>query len=95
MTSYSDDEMRARILDVIDSTRSVYPGDVEVHVNAGVVTLSGRVSSYQTLLDVERLVIAIPGVRGLQTYIQSDIGNLTDRRSTVKERRCKVGERRC
>ena len=94
MTNRSDDDIRSHVLDKISSVPSVRPGAVEVHVNSGVVTLSGRVSSYQELFDIEGRVGKVLGVLGLYTYIQSDGCMVRHQRRTNGERRCAVRDRR-
>jgi hypothetical protein len=95
MTNESDYEMRCLVLGAIDSIPSVKTGEFEVYVKDSVITLIGRVNSYQALFDIESRVSKISGILGLQTYIQSDVDTFSERRQMVKERRCTVRERRC
>jgi osmotically-inducible protein OsmY len=90
----SDEEMRVQVLEKIQSIPAVKAGDCEVYVNAGVVTLCGRLDTYQALSDIEHQVSQIVGIHGIQTYIQTDVGTASDQRGAVKDRRCTVRDRR-
>jgi osmotically-inducible protein OsmY len=94
MNINSDEEMRVQVLATIQSLPTVKPGDCEVYVNAGVVTLCGRVDTYQALSDIEHQVSRIAGIHGIQTYIQTDVGNDQEQRSARTDRRCTVRDRR-
>ena len=94
MTNKSDDYVRSQVLEAISSVPLVRPCDLEVYVNSGVVTLSGRVSSDQELFDIESRVVKVSGVHGLHTYIQSDGCTVRQTRRTTGERRCAVHDRR-
>jgi osmotically-inducible protein OsmY len=94
MTIQNDDEMRAQVLEAIESLPAVKPGDYDVYVNAGVVTLVGRVDSHKLLFDIETRVSKVSGIHGLLTYIQSDVDTAREQRRTVSERRSTVSDRR-
>lgn len=94
MTGKSDDEIRVQIMDSIGAIPSVKSGDCEVYVNAGVVTLSGKVNSYQALSDIELRVSKVSEIHGIQTYVQSDFGADSDRRCAAGDRRGTARDRR-
>jgi osmotically-inducible protein OsmY len=94
MNINTDEDMRARVVEAIQSIPSVKSGDCEVYVNAGVVTLCGRVDTYQALSDIEHQVGKIAGIHGIQTYIQTDVGTGAEQRGAVRDRRCTVRDRR-
>lgn len=70
MTMKSDTDIRAEVLEKIDSIPAVKSGEVQVLVDGGIVTLDGRVDSHQTRFHVERLARQVSGVRGLQIHIR-------------------------
>lgn len=94
MVGTFDDEMRNQVLQALVAIPSVKAGDCEVYVNDGVVTLSGRVNSYETLCDIESRVSKLSGIHGLRTYVHSDFGKLAEQPRAVSERRSAVRDRR-
>jgi osmotically-inducible protein OsmY len=94
MVGTFDDAMRDQVLETIVAIPSVKPGDCEVYVNDGVVTLSGRVNSYETLCDIERRVSKLSGIHGLRTYVHSDFGKLSEQPRAFSDRRSAARDRR-
>ncbi len=74
----SDSEMKADLIGRLDAIPSVDATDVEIEVDHGMVTLTGRVDTHQTRFQIERAARKIAGVRGLQI-------NIAPRSGTVKK----------
>jgi osmotically-inducible protein OsmY len=61
----SDDDLRADLLERLDSIASINGADIDVWVDNGKVTLTGRVDTPQTRFQVERAVRRVTGLRSL------------------------------
>jgi osmotically-inducible protein OsmY len=72
MTTKSDDQIVTEVLEIFDTISSVKTGDIQVAVDGGIVTLTGRVDTHQTRFHVERLIRQLSGMRGLQIHIRPD-----------------------
>ena len=66
----TDAELKADVMDRLDSIPGINAHDIEVFVEAGLVTLNGRVDTHQTRFQVERAARRVAGVRGLQMQIR-------------------------
>jgi osmotically-inducible protein OsmY len=69
MTQQSDEDLKANLLEVLDSIPAVNACEIDVMVNNGMVSLSGQVDTHQTRFHVERLARRVRGVRGLDLNI--------------------------
>lgn len=54
----------------LDAIPAVSASDIEVDVDAGVVTLSGSVDTQQTRFQVERTARRVPGIRSLAVSLK-------------------------
>jgi osmotically-inducible protein OsmY len=72
MTTKSDDQIRTEVLVMFDTIASLNTGGIQVAVDGGIVTLTGRVDTHQTRFHVERLTRQVSGMRGLQIHIRPD-----------------------
>ena len=70
----TDAELKADLMECIDSIPSINPADIEVHVDRGMVTLNGHVDTHQTRFQVERTARRVAGIRGLQINIRPAMG---------------------
>jgi osmotically-inducible protein OsmY len=66
----TDSELKADLMEQIDSIPCVNAEDIEVFVDKGMVTLNGQVDTHQTRFQVERMARRVPGMRGLQINIR-------------------------
>jgi osmotically-inducible protein OsmY len=66
----SDHQIRQNVLDELDFEPSVNATNIGVGVHAGVVTLSGYVSSYAEKVAAERAARRVRGVRAIAEEIQ-------------------------
>jgi osmotically-inducible protein OsmY len=72
MTTKSDDQIKTEVLVLFDTIASVTKGNIQVAVDGGIVTLTGRVDTHQTRFHVERLTRQVSGMRGVQIHIRPD-----------------------
>lgn len=68
----SDAELKADLMERLDAIPSVNASDIEVDVDNGMVTLSGRVDTHQIRFQVERTARRIAGIRGLEIKVRPD-----------------------
>jgi hypothetical protein len=68
----SDNELRALVRDELETQRAFDPDDVEVSVQSGVVSLSGRVGTDEEFRIVERVVTDIVGVEKVKNELFVD-----------------------
>ena len=61
----TDAELKADVMERLDAIPAVSASDIEVDVDAGVVTVSGIVDTQQTRFQVERTARRVPGIRSL------------------------------
>ncbi len=61
----SDDDLRADLLERLDSIAGLHGADIDVWVDNGRVILSGRVDTPQTRFQVERAARRVTGLRSL------------------------------
>ena len=61
----TDAELKADVMEQLDAIPAVNASDIEVDVDAGVVTLSGSVDTQKTRFQVERTARRVPGIRSL------------------------------
>ena len=66
----TDDELKADVMERLDAMPAVNASDIEVDVDAGVVTLSGSVDTQQTRFQVERTARRVPGIRSLAVSLK-------------------------
>ncbi|RFO94881.1 hypothetical protein DIC66_21340 [Rhodoferax lacus] len=66
----TDAELKADLMERIDSLPSINKADIEVFVDHGEVTLNGHVDTYQTRFQVERTARRVQGMRALQIKIK-------------------------
>lgn len=66
----SEHQLRQNVLDELDFEPSVNAAHIGVGVNAGVVTLSGFVSSYREKLAAERAARRVKGVKAIAEGIE-------------------------
>ena len=66
----TDDELKADVMERLDAIPAVNASDIEVDVDAGVVTLSGSVDTQQTRFQVERTARRVPGIRSLAVSLK-------------------------
>ena len=70
----TDAALKSAFIERLDAIPSVDASDVDVRVEDGMVTLSGRVDTQQTRFQVERAAKKVAGIRGLKIRIQSGQG---------------------
>ena len=68
----SDGELRAMVRDELEMQLAFDPDDVDVSVNSGVVSLSGRVGTDEELRIVERVVTDIVGIEKVKNDLFVD-----------------------
>lgn len=66
----TDVELKADLMEKLDSIPSINAADIEVFVDHGMVTLSGKVDTHQTRFQVERTARRVSGMRGLEIKIK-------------------------
>jgi osmotically-inducible protein OsmY len=66
----TDADLKADLMEKLDSIPSIVGADIEVFVDHGMVTLNGQVDTHQTRFQVERTARRVSGVRGLQINIK-------------------------
>ncbi|MBU4112015.1 MAG: BON domain-containing protein [Gammaproteobacteria bacterium] len=66
----TDAELKADVMERLDAIPAVNASDIEVDVDAGVVTLSGSVDTQQTRFQVERTARRVPGIRSLAVSLR-------------------------
>lgn len=66
----SDHQLRQDVIDELDFAPSVHAAHIGVGVHAGIVTLSGFVSSYGEKLAAERATRRVKGVRAIAEEIE-------------------------
>lgn len=66
----TDAELKADLMEKIDSLPSINAADIEVFVDRGMVTLNGHVDTHSTRFQVERTARRVSGMRGLQINIK-------------------------
>lgn len=66
----TDAELKADVMERLDAIPAVSASDIEVDVDAGVVTLSGSVDTQQTRFQVERTARRVPGIRSLAVSLK-------------------------
>lgn len=66
----SDSDLKADLMETLDSIPAINGSDIGVNVEGGMVTLSGAVDTYQTRFQVERAARRVPGMRGLDIKIK-------------------------
>jgi osmotically-inducible protein OsmY len=73
MVRKTDAELRADVMEVLDSIPAVNAADIDVLVDGGMVTLNGHVDTHQTRFHVERMARRVSGMRGLQINIRPNV----------------------
>ena len=66
----TDSELQADLMESLDAIPAVNSSEIDVNVDNGMVTLSGRVDTPQTRFQVERTARRISGMRGLAINIK-------------------------
>ena len=66
----TDADLKADLMEKLDSIPSIIGTDIEVFVDNGMVTLNGHVDTHQTRFQVERTARRVSGMRGLQINIK-------------------------
>ena len=65
----TDEELKAEVMERLDSIPAIKASDIDVSVDGGMVTLDGEVDTHQTRFQVERAARKVDGIRGLQIHI--------------------------
>jgi osmotically-inducible protein OsmY len=72
----TDAELKADLMERLDSIPAVNDSDIEIIVDNGMVTLSGYVDTHQTRSQVERTARRVSGMRGLEVNVKpSQLGS--------------------
>lgn len=66
----TDVELKADLMEKLDSIPSINADEIEVLVDHGMVTLNGQVDTHQTRFQVERTARRVAGMRGLEINIR-------------------------
>lgn len=66
----TDSELKTDLLERFDAIPSIGKSDIDVYVEGGMVTLTGKVDTHQTRFQVERAARKVAGIRGLQIQIK-------------------------
>ena len=66
----TDEELKAEVMERLDSIPAIKASDIDVSVDAGMVTLDGEVDTHQTRFQVERAARRVSGIRGLQVRLK-------------------------
>ena len=66
----SDAELKADLVEKLDSTPAISEANIEVFVDGGMVTLNGQVDTHQKRFQVKKTARRIAGIRGLQINIK-------------------------
>ena len=74
----SDAELKAEVMERLDSIPAINASEIAVDVDRGTVTLSGSVDTHQTRFQVERTARRVPGIRSLAVNIKP--GQSADKR---------------
>lgn len=68
----TDSELKADLMELLDANPAVNAADIEVYVERGMVTLTGRVDSHQTMSQLERTARRVSGIRGLEIKVKPE-----------------------
>lgn len=66
----TDSELRADLMELLDAIPAVNTADVDIDVERGIVTLSGRVGTHQAISQLERTARRVSGIRGLEIKVK-------------------------
>lgn len=66
----TDAELKADLMERLDAIPAVNASEIDVMVDNGMVTLSGKVDTQQTRFEVERTARRVPGMRGLEIKVK-------------------------
>jgi osmotically-inducible protein OsmY len=75
-------ELKEEILNALDWEPSIDVGEIDVTVDANVVTLSGRVGSYAQKLAAERVTLGVYGVKGVANDLEVVLAPASKRTDT-------------
>jgi osmotically-inducible protein OsmY len=70
----SDVDLKAELMERLDAIPAINAADIQVNVDAGMVTLSGEVDTHQTRFQVERAARRVHGMRGLDIKVKPQTG---------------------
>ena len=65
----TDEELKADLIERLDSIPSINASEIDVLVDGGMVTLNGEVDTNQLRFQVERTARRVHGMRGLEINI--------------------------
>jgi osmotically-inducible protein OsmY len=71
----TDDELKADLIERLDSIPSINASEIDVLVDGGMVTLNGEVDTHQLRFQVERTARRVAGMRGLEINIVPRLHN--------------------
>lgn len=66
----TDDDLKADLMERMDTIPGLNTSEIQIHVDQGMVTLSGKVDTHQTRFQVERTARRVAGMRGLEIKIK-------------------------
>lgn len=66
----TDEELRADVMGRLDTVPALDLSNVDVSVDSGTVTLSGKVDCHQTRFHVERVIRRLPDIRALVSTLE-------------------------
>ncbi len=66
----TDSELKTDLIERFDMIPSINKSDIGVHVEDGMVTLTGEVDTNQTRFQLERAARKVAGVRGLHMHVR-------------------------
>eukprot|EP00873_Tetraselmis_striata_P030040 jgi/Tetstr1/450304/TSEL_037340.t1 len=81
-----DKTLRQMVIDELDFEPSIDSADIGVAVEAGIVTLTGHVSSYSQKLKAEEVVNRVRGVRGIAEKIEIRVGHARQEDDQIAKR---------
>ena len=74
----SDERVREDVSQVLEGTRGVDVGNIELSVAEGVVTLTGTVEDAETWHRAQSAVAGVPGVRRVDNKLRLSEGRLNE-----------------
>lgn len=81
-----DKTLRQMVIDELDFEPSIDSADIGVAMEAGIVTLTGHVSSYSQKLKAEEVVNRVRGVRGIAEKIEIRVGHARQEDDQIAKR---------
>jgi osmotically-inducible protein OsmY len=74
----SDELVRENVVDVLKRQPGVDIGDIDLHVEQGVVTLTGTVDNPQVWHETEKAIEGVPGVQRVDNQLRLSEGRLNE-----------------